>query len=76
MLGLSVDSCVVSAEVGDRPDGSKASIHGEPDAGFLCLGFFFFFVLSPFGLSFHGMVKGLWLVGTWVLLGQRGDDLE
>ena len=40
MLGLSVDSCVVSAEVGDRPDGSKASIHGEPDAGFLCLGFF------------------------------------
>ena len=39
MLGLSVDSCVVSAEVGDRPDGSKASIHGEPDAGLLCLGF-------------------------------------
>ena len=39
-------------------------------------GFVVVVVLSPFGLSFHGMVKGLWLVGTWVLLGQRGDDLE
>lgn len=70
------DSCVVGAEVGDGPDGSEASIRGEPDAGFLCLGLLFCFCLSPFGLSFHGMVKGLWLVGMQGLLAQRGDDFE
>lgn len=66
-------SCAVSTEVGDMPNGSKARVHGEPDFGAF---FFFFFCLSPFGLSFPGMVKGLWLMGMPVLSAQRGDDLE
>ena len=66
--------CAVSAEVGDVPNGSKARVHGEPDFG--AFFFFFFFCLSPFRLSFPGMVKGLWLMGMRVLSAQRGDDLE
>lgn len=61
MLGLNVDSCVASAEVGDRPDGVKQASMGSQMLAFCVWVFFFFWSVSiwiEFSWDGEGLVAG------------------